>query len=315
MNEFEKSIAEYNELSQYMSWKEKAESEMRLWESYKLNCVSHPDFTGVRRIWLKKYFSDTVSDLENRFILVRNDGDWSDHLWKMLDDNMSIFFVMKVFRDTKDLIKSHGIDGHRAFDIVISDYNNGDISVSNNGKLFRKKRPADPYSHQLFSKPLEVKPNQTSSPKWKEFLSKVSEVMLDFVNENYSNVMYNESEPEHKLALDEYLDFVKMATNDFKKNLSRSKGSFTKSTAVSHDQFSLACEVLNIPSTIKYGSNIDMKLYKKIAFKRAAALHPDRNNGSHSSVNEYQSVMESIAILEKYNDELAHLKQNRDTNV
>lgn len=315
MNEFEKSISEYNELSQYMSWKEKAEFEMKLWESYKLNCADHPDFTGVRRIWLKKYFSDKVCDLENRHILIRSGGEWSVPLWKMLDDNVSIFFVMNIFRDTKDLIKSHGIDGHKAFDIILADYSDGDISVSSNGKLFRKKRPADPHDHQLFSKPLDVKSNQTPSPKWKEFLSKVSEVTLDFVNENYSNVMFNESEPEHKLALDEYLDFVKIAINDFKKNLSRSKGSFIKSTAVSHDQFSLACEVLNLPSTVKYGSNIDVKLYKKMAFKRAATLHPDRNNGSHSLVSEYQNVMESIAILEKYSDEIAFLKQNRDTNV
>lgn len=302
MSDVSKLIAQYREQRGSMGEKQKAEAERRLWEAH---CVSSGAGNhGYRRDWFAKVLDGSAGAYEHRQMML-NAGPWVDPLWDMLDKGAAHYVVVRLFRQAREVAAKEQIAHERAVRRVIDEYNAaGVVAHSQDGKVFRRMTPTE--KARSIPPPSDHEPDSdfgslgTQNARSKKFL-----IQLSVLTDSYLKSCVEGPDDDTQLALrmasEEFVSFVREAAEDFKRRVNAVRSMVRKESRrqkVSREQFRQACEVLNLPYA--YGQKIDLRFCKKTMLKRAAPLHPDRNNGSHSARAEYQAVVESYQVLEQY---------------
>jgi len=321
MNELDKLVAAYKSECGAMSEKQKAESERRIW-AVRYSSLGPDVPKGDRREWLASALGGTSAEYEHRSNLI-GAGAWADPFWGMADSGASLYTVIRLFRDARKIVTSGQATHEDAVRSVIDGYNSlGYMARSPEGKVFRKSgpggrtpRPSDPPSVPGPSdrpKDYNFDGSSSQNSRSKKFLSELMSLADSYVLSSLADPDADEA-LNLRIAKDDFLSYVREAAEDLRRRVTASRSVARKDVRrqrVTREHFRHACEVLNLPYV--YGHAVDLRFCKRTMLKRAGPLHPDRNNGSHSAQSEYQAVIESYAVLEKYTEGLKN--ENGDRN-
>jgi hypothetical protein len=308
-------ITQYKQTANSTNWKRKAELEKEI-----RNAIfdEDPQPRGPFGIVLARFLGGSRQDYDHRSTLL-NSGPWVNSFWNMLDKGVAQYTVIRLYRESKALAEKENMEFVDAAEYVIDDYEKSGYSASTpDGRKFRK---AAPYSKsQRSSAPPVSTPLPAAMPvngageepsflsmdsqqsRSKTLLVRLNVLVEDFVRASmveYKDVDFHEQQK----AVDDFRHFVHEACEDLRRNVNRLRATAVKSAKakkVSRDEFRKACEVLGLGQGFTFGKEINLTAAKRAMLKRAAQLHPDHNGGETNKVQEYQTVIESLAVLETY---------------
>lgn len=303
MSDLSKLISQYKNNISSMSGKQTAEAEKHLVDAWMNVNLQNPS-ADARNEWIRNTLGVKTQDYEMRSMLLRA-GQWVDHLWKMHDHGTPIRTIVRLFREARDEASTKQVSHHQALEKVINQYENtGFLAHTKDGKIYRRPGPS---MKTEIGTPFSQSDNQKTRSS--NFISQVSTLATEYVRT--SILPSGLDEVEIQKPIDEFVSFVNEACEDLRKRVTsiRSHGlKDAKKQKISRDGLRRACEVLGISAV--YGRPVNLRSAKKIMFKRAAELHPDKC-ASTTSTREYQAVIEAYHDLETY---MEGLKTNEHGN-
>lgn len=224
--------------------------------------------------WLAKLFGVSPAAVGARLELL-NQGEWVKRLWKDMDNGLAPTTATRLMR----FVREQSEDMEKRVQLL----NSFTEEFLRTKKFPTIKAPANRSSIIL---------QQTS----KGFLSDVEVLARKFADEcNLENTC------EKDILVDDFITSIKVAIEDFRRSVyKKRKEKKEDEIRVGRRTLAMACEVLGITCNFGKVPTCGWNQARVIYSKRAAQLHPDKNNGSEATVSEYQRVIESWEALKTY---------------
>ena len=299
MNEdLKKLIDQYKEEFSSMSEKRKAEEERDLY------LLANPDQRGGKREWMVKHLGGHAQHYEQRSMLIMA-GPWVNPLWKMFDEGVTRNSIIQLFRQARDLIANKHMTSEGALTQVINTYNStGYEARTPEGRRYRKMTPMEKQRSQPppANISIEMDMDTTQNRRSKQFLLRLVALTDEFVRTSLVGLSHIDS-LEMKITTDEFTSYVREACDDFRRRVynmrSSAKKERVRQARVNRDELREAAEVLGI--SVVWDQDVDLRKAKKIMFRRAAQLHPDKTGPvSNEQKTEFTAVQEAYKTLERY---------------
>jgi curved DNA-binding protein CbpA len=238
---------------------------------------------GERRDWFHKRYKGPVAHYDQRASILSYGGPSCEDLFDRVDKSqVSLSTAAAIVRGARRLIRSHRCSKQAAYEAVIGNYDGTWESIDRT-TIRSKKLPA---SKKITNK---------------SFRMKVLAMADSLIRESLADS--NVEEYQHERLITEFKEGMDALMKDLSRDISDMKHT-NKEIAIrkiGEPTFNWACDVLCL--SFEFGKEVDIQRVRRVARRRAADLHPDRNRDkpdSETRDEEYRRIGEAREILEQY---------------
>jgi len=286
-------LDEYHRTADSLTEKEKAILERRIWiEAKRVYKSKFPNY----RSWVVDGMGEKPYVLEKRARLI-NFGDWTEPLWKRIDEGLPVQTGVVLGRQAKQLAAETGGTYTDALKEVLEKYDNDSstyIATTPDGRTYRRRRP----------KTKVKKPKQNGHKEWELEVKNSRELwsLLDTIFSHF--ISFRLAGLDESVQNDLTKDFtyqLRAVYEDFIKEVNRFRKEIKIKTRTRVGVYKLrqACEALGV-QTPGRGKPVNMQDVKVRYRKLAARFHPDRNGGNNDMIKQYHAVNEALETIKAY---------------